>query len=216
MKLTLAVAMMLGATSLFAQKFGQIDMQALLLSMPETKGEMQAKMEEFTKNLQDTYETMNVEFNTKYQDYMKNMNTLPESTRQIKEKELNELSNRRDEFIQMAQQDSQKEQARLMEPIIAKAREALNRGFEVGRLYRHLPDRHHGLPRRRHGDRHPARSAALAGHRSHGCRSQLIPRGNRAANARPVRRCGRRALFRNAAVLFGKDSTYRTMRTVFP
>ncbi len=54
MKLTLAVAMMLGATSLFAQKFGQIDMQALLLSMPETK-EMQAKMEEFTKNLQDTY-----------------------------------------------------------------------------------------------------------------------------------------------------------------
>jgi len=102
MKLTLAVAMMLGATSLFAQKFGQIDMQALLLSMPETK-EMQAKMEEFTKNLQDTYETMNVEFNTKYQDYMKNMNTLPESTRQIKEKELNELSNRRDEFIQMAQ-----------------------------------------------------------------------------------------------------------------
>ena len=131
MKLTLAVAMMLGATSLFAQKFGQIDMQALLLSMPETK-EMQAKMEEFTKNLQDTYETMNVEFNTKYQDYMKNMNTLPESTRQIKEKELNELSNRRDEFIQMAQQDSQKEQARLMEPIIAKAQEAVNQVSKSG------------------------------------------------------------------------------------
>ena len=125
MKLTLAVAMMLGATSLFAQKFGQIDMQALLLSMPETK-EMQAKMEEFTKNLQDTYETMNVEFNTKYQDYMKNMNTLPESTRQIKEKELNELSNRRDEFIQMAHQDSQKDQSSLMEKIIAKAQEAVN------------------------------------------------------------------------------------------
>ena len=131
MKLTLAVAMMLGATSLFAQKFGQIDMQALLLSMPETK-EMQAKMEEFTKNLQDTYETMNVEFNTKYQDYRKNMNTLPESTRQIKEKELNELSNRRDEFIQMAQQDSQKEQARLMEPIIAKAQEAVNQVSKSG------------------------------------------------------------------------------------
>ncbi len=75
---------------------------------------------------------MNVEFNTKYQDYMKNMNTLPESTRQIKEKELNELSNRRDEFIQMAQQDSQKEQARLMEPIIAKAQEAVNQVSKSG------------------------------------------------------------------------------------
>lgn len=130
-KLTLAVAMMLGATSLYAQKFGQIDMQALLLSMPETK-EMQAKMEEFTQNLQDTYETMNVEFNTKYQDYMKNMNSLPESTRQMKEKELTELSNRREEFLQMAQQDTQKEQARLMEPIIAKAQEAVSQIAKAG------------------------------------------------------------------------------------
>lgn len=130
-KLTLAVAMMLSATSLFAQKFGQIDMQALLLSMPETK-EMQAKMEEFTQNLQDTYETMNVEFNTKYQDYMKNMNSLPESTRQMKEKELTELSNRREEFLQMAQQDTQKEQARLMEPIIAKAQEAVSQIAKAG------------------------------------------------------------------------------------
>ncbi len=91
MKLTLAVAMMLGATSLFAQKFGQIDMQALLLSMPETKGRCRRKWRNSRKISRIPTETMNVEFNTKYQDYMKNMNTLPESTRQIKEKELNEL-----------------------------------------------------------------------------------------------------------------------------
>lgn len=131
LKLALAVAMMLSATSLFAQKFGSIDMQSLLLSMPETK-EMQAKMEVFSKNLQDTYETMNVEFNSKYQDYMKNMNSLPESTRQMKEKELNELSNRRDEYVQLAQQDSQKEQARLMEPIIKKAQEAVAKVAKTG------------------------------------------------------------------------------------
>lgn len=130
-KLTLVVAMMLGTTSLFAQKFGRIDMQALILSMPETK-EVQLKMEEFTKNLEETYQTMNVEFNTKYQDYMKTMNTLPESTRQTKEKELNELSARREEFLQLAQQDSQQQQARLMSPVITKAQEALDNVAKAG------------------------------------------------------------------------------------
>lgn len=124
-KLTLAVVMMMGATSLFAQKFGRIDMQALIFSMPETK-DMQTKMEEFTKNLEDTYQTMNVEFNTKYQEFMKNQANLSDAVRQMKEKELNELATRRDEFVQMAQQDQQKEQNRLYAPIYQKAQNAVN------------------------------------------------------------------------------------------
>ncbi|MEG2612299.1 MAG: OmpH family outer membrane protein [Alistipes sp.] len=131
LKLALVVAMMLSATSLFAQKFGRIDMQSLLLSMPETK-DMQSKMELFSKNLQDTYETMNVEFNTKYQDYMKNMNSMPESTRQMKETELNEMGNRRKEYEQLASQDIQKEQNRLMAPIITKAQEAVDKVAKAG------------------------------------------------------------------------------------
>ncbi len=124
-KLTLAVVLTLSATSLFAQKFGRIDMQALIFSMPETK-EMQTKMEEFTRNLEETYETMNVEFNTKYQELLKTQSTLSESVRQMKQKELEELATRRDEFVQMAQQDQQREQARLYAPIYQKAQEAVN------------------------------------------------------------------------------------------
>lgn len=130
-KLTLAVVMMMGATSLFAQKFGRIDMQALIFSMPETK-DMQAKMEEFTKNLEDTYQTMNVEFNTKYQEFMKNQSSLSDAVRQMKEKELNELASRRDEFVQMAQQDQQKEQTRLYTPIYQKAQNAVNQIAKSG------------------------------------------------------------------------------------
>lgn len=131
LKLTLAVILTMGTTSLFAQKFGRIDMQALIFSMPETK-EMQTKMEEFTKNLEDTYETMNVEFNTKYQELLKTQSTLSESVLQMKQKELNELATRRDEFVQMAQQDQQREQARLYAPIYQKAQEAVNNIARAG------------------------------------------------------------------------------------
>ncbi len=130
-KLTLAVVMMMGATSLFAQKFGRIDMQALIFSMPETK-DMQAKMEEFTKNLEDTYQTMVVEFNTKYQEFIKNQANLTDAVLQMKQKELNELATRRDEFIQMAQQDQQKEQNRLYTPIYQKAQNAVDQIAKAG------------------------------------------------------------------------------------
>ncbi len=130
-KLTLAVVMMMGATSLFAQKFGRIDMQALIFSMPETK-DMQTKMEEFTKNLSDTYQTMDVEFNTKYQEFIKNQATMTDAVRQMKQKELNELATRRDEFIQMAQQDQQKEQNRLYTPIYQKAQNAVDQIAKAG------------------------------------------------------------------------------------
>ena len=69
-KLTLAFALVMGSTTLFAQKFGRINTQEIIMSMPETKT-MQENMETFAKELQDNIETMNVEFNTKLQEYQK-------------------------------------------------------------------------------------------------------------------------------------------------
>ena len=37
LKLTLAIALLMGSTSLFAQKFGRINTQEIIMSMPETK-----------------------------------------------------------------------------------------------------------------------------------------------------------------------------------
>ena len=64
LKLTLALAMMMSASSLFAQKFGRIDTSAILVAMPETK-EMQSSMETFVAGLRETLETMQVEYNNK-------------------------------------------------------------------------------------------------------------------------------------------------------
>ena len=131
LKLTLAVMMTLGATSLFAQKFGRINTQELIMLMPETK-EMQTNMEAFAKEIQDNLETIRVEFNTKLADYQKNYETLSDSVKQLKEKELQELQNRSSEFEQVAQQDYQKKQNELLAPIVSKAKGAIDTVSKAG------------------------------------------------------------------------------------
>jgi len=131
LKLTLAVVMTLGATSLFAQKFGRINTQEIIMLMPETK-EMQTNMEAFAKEIQDNLETIRVEFNTKLADYQKNYETLSDSVKQLKEKELQELQNRSSEFEQVAQQDYQKKQGELFAPIASKAKEAIDKVAKAG------------------------------------------------------------------------------------
>ena len=104
LKLTLAVALMMGATSLYAQKFGRINSQEIVMAMPETK-EMQTNLETFGKELNENIETINVEFNNKLQEYQKTANTLTDAVREMKAKELEDLQRRSQEFQQMAQRD---------------------------------------------------------------------------------------------------------------
>ena len=52
-RLTLVISMaMLSTTTLYAQKFGRINMQMVLASMPESK-EMQTNLESFGKELNE-------------------------------------------------------------------------------------------------------------------------------------------------------------------
>ena len=122
-KLTLAVVLVMGATSLFAQKFGRINTQEIIMAMPETK-----TMQENTDNI----ETMNVEFNTKLQDFQKNYNTFSDAIKEVKEKELNDMQTRTREFQERAQQDYQKKQNELLAPIIDKAKSAIDKVAAAG------------------------------------------------------------------------------------
>ena len=79
------------------------------MAMPETKT-MQENMDTFAKELSDNIETMNVEFNTKLQDFQKNYNTFSDAIKEVKEKELNDMQPRTREFQERAQQDYQKKQ----------------------------------------------------------------------------------------------------------
>ena len=117
-KLTLAVVLVMGATSLFAQKFGRINTQE--------------NMDTFAKELSDNIETMNVEFNTKLQDFQKNYNTFSDAIKEVKEKELNDMQTRTREFQERAQQDYQKKQNELLAPIIDKAKSAIDKVAAAG------------------------------------------------------------------------------------
>ena len=72
------------------------------------------------------------ELNTKYNDFQKNKATYSEVTRQLKEKELTDLQNRLQEFYQSAQEDLQKKEKELTDPIVAKAQEAVKKVAQKG------------------------------------------------------------------------------------
>lgn len=126
LKLTLAVVLILSASSAFAQKFGRVDMGSVIANMPEAK-EAQTNLETYGKDLQDQLEQILVEYNTLYAEYEKNAATLTDSVRQLKERELMELQQRYTDFQQIAQQDMQKKQAEVLQPIYNKAQEAVNK-----------------------------------------------------------------------------------------
>ena len=121
----------MGATSLFAQKFGRINTQEVISVMPEMK-EMQTNIEAYSKDLQESMENIVVEYNNKYQEFNKNFSTMSDAVRQLKEKELNDLKTRYDEFVQVSQQDMQKKQGELLEPIIVKAQDAVKEVSKAG------------------------------------------------------------------------------------
>ena len=60
-------------------------------------------------------------------DYEKNQATMAASIKQMKQQELEQLQQRYAEFQQIAQQDFQKKEAELLEPVQKKAQEAVNK-----------------------------------------------------------------------------------------
>lgn len=131
-KLTLAVALVVVcATTASAQKFGRVDLAAIVPNMPEYK-EAVANLETYGKDLQNQLEMIQVEFNQKYADYEKNVKTYTDTIRQMKETELQQLQQRFTEFQQVAQQDIQKKEAELMAPVYEKADEAVKKVASAG------------------------------------------------------------------------------------
>ena len=125
-KLFILIAAILGVSTVSAQKFARINLQEVVVAMPEFT-EAQKNLEAFGKDLQEQMEQIQVEFNNKLADFQKNQETMAASVRQIKQQELEQLQQRFAEFQQIAQQDFQKKEAELLEPVQKKAQEAVNK-----------------------------------------------------------------------------------------
>ena len=125
-KLIILAAAILGIGTVSAQKFARVNLQEIVVTMPEFS-EAQKNLEAFGKDLQEQIEQIQVEFNNKLADFEKNQATMAASVKQMKQQELQQLQQRFTEFQQIAQQDFQKKEAELIEPVQNKAQEAINK-----------------------------------------------------------------------------------------
>ena len=125
-KLLILVAVLLGVSTVSAQKFARINLQEVIVAMPEFE-EAQKNLETFGKDLQEQMEQIQVEFNNKLADFQKNQATMAASVKQMRQQELEQLQQRFGEFQQIAQQDFQKKEQELLEPVQKKANDAVNK-----------------------------------------------------------------------------------------
>lgn len=107
-----------------AQKVAHISVDSLISIMPESKV-AEGVIMKHQKELEGQVATMQTELQTKYEKYMAEGATMSDLIKASKEKELQDLKNRVDEFTQQARQDLQNKQQELSRPIYDKARKAI-------------------------------------------------------------------------------------------
>ncbi len=105
-------------------KFGHIDTNELLRLMPG-RDAAQQELETYARELETQFTAMQNEFQTKYQNYLENESTFSELVRQSRQRELGSLQERIMEFQESAQEDLMRKENRLLQPIVEKARTAI-------------------------------------------------------------------------------------------
>ncbi|MEQ8323430.1 MAG: OmpH family outer membrane protein [Vicingaceae bacterium] len=120
---------------IMAQKIGHINSNDLLLAMPE-RANIETEIQSVAKQLENQLLTMQRELETKFQEFQAKESLMTESIREDKIKELNGLEQRLKEFQQNAQSDLQKKEQALTDPLIKKAKDAIEAvGKENGFTY---------------------------------------------------------------------------------
>ena len=120
----LALLSFLTLTSIAQNKFGYIDSQELLLLMPERKT-AEEEVQTFAKSLESQLQAMTAEYQQSVQEYQANEATYTDLVKQDKVTEITGLEQRIQSFQQNAQQALQSKEQELLEPILQKARQAI-------------------------------------------------------------------------------------------
>ena len=105
-------------------KIGHINSADLLASMPE-RDSAQKVLESYAKSLEKTLVEMQAEIESKYQKYMADQKTMNEIVKQSKEKEIQDMQARLEDFQKSAQEDVAKKEQELVTPILDKAKKAI-------------------------------------------------------------------------------------------
>ena len=128
LKLIVVTLVVVMSTSVFGQKavkIGHINSNELLSAMPE-RTKIQTELETYANDLRSTLETMRKEYETKIQEFQSKQDVMTDVIKNSKVKEITDLEKRITEFQQTAEADLQKKEQELLQPVIDKAKEAIN------------------------------------------------------------------------------------------
>ena len=120
----LALLSILALSAIAQNKFGYIDSQELLMLMPERKT-AETNVQNFAKSLEAQLGSMTAEYQQSVQEYQANEATYTDLVKQDKVAEITGLEQRIQNFQQNAQQSLQTKEQELLEPILTKARKAI-------------------------------------------------------------------------------------------
>ena len=134
-RMILAVGILSMAFVLQAQKFGHISSEALLQVMPEYDS-AQTKLQELQQHYELEIERIQVEINKKIEEFNQNEATMSELIKEAKASEVQELQMRLQNYSQTAQQDLQQQSQIVIQPVMEKARGAIEEvAKEHGLIY---------------------------------------------------------------------------------
>lgn len=123
-KKSLVVALALIGTSVFAQKFGYVDSNELMLGMPERK-KAEADLQAYAQQLQQQLQTMSAEFEAKVSEYQQKETSYTEVIKKTKLKEITDLESRIKEFQITAQNDLKDKEEELLMPMVEKIKKTI-------------------------------------------------------------------------------------------
>lgn len=123
-KIVLAIMLALPLGAMAQTKFGHMNSQEIITIMPEfTKA--QADLDAMSKQYQTEMQRTQEEFTKKYQEFLAQADSLPKNIAERRQKELQDMSQRQEQFQQEAYQSMQKAQQDAMTPIYQKLETAV-------------------------------------------------------------------------------------------
>ncbi len=137
MKKLIVLLFMILPLGAFAQevKIAFVNTQEVFMAMPEVSS-MEKQMADLNEKYKLELKQMQDEYQKKYSDFIAQQDSLTENIKLRRMQEIQDIQGRMDNFMQVAQQDVQKKQQELIQPIQEKLQKAIKQvGDEKGYTY---------------------------------------------------------------------------------
>lgn len=124
-----AVMLYPAVNQVIAQKIGHLNVQEVMAMLPERKG-LEEQVQTFAKELENTYGLMTTEYQNKLNEFQQLPPDSPESIKETKIQDLQQLEQRIKEFEVKAQQDLAQKEQDLLQPLIEKMKDTIKKVAE--------------------------------------------------------------------------------------